>query len=212
LAHCDDIVPLLGAFNDGELPHHQADEVSRHLDRCETCKQTLLDFLMLGHHLRGAAAMPSLEGFAEGVLKAIEDTRRPFRDRLRYRFADLRESWVAAVSLTGAALATTALVLVLAQPQTMNRVSRLLGRPEAPPPGTSVVTQNSPVVAQSLPVVARNSPGTSPQPASPEAPPSSNSETFISRLEAKPPSVAMWSEPDDKTTVIWLGDDASGNE
>jgi anti-sigma factor RsiW len=197
LAHCDDIAPLLSAFNDGELAPHESEQVTRHLDRCETCKDTLLDYLMLGHHLRSAAAMPTLEGFSESVLKAIEGSRRPFRDRLRYRLAELREGWVAAVSLTGAALATAALVLVLAKPQSLSRLSAMVGR-SPQPSGPSEIVQNSP--------------GSSPPPASPEVPPASNSETFISRLEAKPPSVAMWSEPDNKTTVIWLGDDASGNE
>jgi len=195
LAHCDDIAPLLGAFNDGELAPHQAAQVTRHLDDCETCKETVLDYLMLGHHLRSAAGMPSLEGFSESVLKAIEGSRRPFRDRLRYHFAQLRESWVAVVSLTGAALATAALALVLAEPQTLSRLSAMLGRSPQPSAPSEIV---------------KNSPGTSSPSTSPEVPSSSNSETFISRLEAKPPSVAMWSEPDNKTTVIWLGDDASG--
>jgi len=211
LAHCDDIAPLLGAFNDGELAPHQAEQVTRHLDGCETCKETVLDYLMLGHHLRSAAGMPSLEGFSESVLKAIEGSRRPFRDRLRYHFAQLRESWVAAVSLTGAALATAALALVLAEPQTLSRLSAMLGR--SPQPSGPSEQASGPFEQASGPSeTVKNSPGTSPPSASSEVPSSSNSETFISRLEAKPPSVAMWSEPDNKTTVIWLGDDASGNE
>jgi anti-sigma factor RsiW len=196
LAQCDDIAPLLSAFNDGELAPQEAEQVTRHLDGCETCKETVLDYLMLGHHLRSAVEMPSLEGFSQSVLKAVEGSRRPFPDRLRYHLAQLRESWVAAVSLTGAALATAALALVLAEPQTLSRLSAMLGRS----PQTSGPSE-----------IAKNSPGI-PPPASPEVPRSSNSETFISKLEAKPPSVAMWSEPDDKTTVIWLGDDAPGNE
>jgi anti-sigma factor RsiW len=204
LAHCDDIAPLLGAFNDGELAPHQAEQVTSHLDGCEACKETVLDYLMLGHHLRSAAAMPSLEGFSDSVLKAIEGSRRPFRDRLHYHFAQLRESWVAAVSLTGAALATAALALVLAEPQTVSRLSAMLGRSAQPSGRSEQASGPSEIV--------KNSPGTSAPSSSLEVPSSSNSETFISRLEAKPPSVAMWSEPDNKTTVIWLGDDASGNE
>ena len=65
MAHCDDIAPLLGAFNDGELSGHETDLVTQHLDGCETCKETLLDYLLLGHHLRTATAMPSLDGFTE---------------------------------------------------------------------------------------------------------------------------------------------------
>ena len=63
MAHCDDIAPLLSAFNDGELPAHETDLVTQHLDGCETCKETLIDYLLLGHHLRTATATSTLDGF-----------------------------------------------------------------------------------------------------------------------------------------------------
>ena len=181
MAHCDDIAPLLSAFNDDELSAHETDRVTQHLDGCETCKETLIDYLLLGHHLRTATAISSLDGFTENVMRGVGGARRPFRGRLLNRLEDLRERWVAAVSLAGAAVAVATLAMVLAEPHTWERISaRLRGSP-AP----SEIAQN---------------------------PAQSNSETFISRLEATPPSVALWSEPDTKTTVIWLGDDASGND
>jgi len=185
VAHCDDIAPLLSAFNDGELTPHETNQVAEHLDGCESCKATVLDYLLLGHHLRTAAAMPSLDGFTERVMKGIADTHRPFRGRLLNRFEDLRERWVAAVSLMGTAMAVAALALVLAEPHAIQRlVHAFSGAPEPEP------------------VVANNEPES--QPAAGEA--------YISRLEAKPSSVATWSEPDTKTTVIWLADDTSGND
>ena len=132
MAHCDDIAPLLSAFNDGELPAHETDLVTQHLDGCETCKETLIDYLLLGHHLRTATAIPSLDGFTEGVMRGIAGARRPFRGRLLNRLEDLRERWVAAVSLAGATVALATLALVLAEPHTWERISALF-RTTAPP-------------------------------------------------------------------------------
>jgi anti-sigma factor RsiW len=187
--HCDDIVPLLSAFNDGELSPLESDQVARHLDNCEGCKETLVDFMLLGHHLRSAVAMPPLDGFTDHVMAAIGGGRRPFFDRLRLSLEDLRERWLASLAMAAAATAIAALALVLS--------ARLLRISPAP------VLSPSEQVAQSEPQNPT-------QPA--EVPESSSSETVVSRLEATPPSVAMWSEPDYKTTVIWLGDDKSGND
>jgi anti-sigma factor RsiW len=199
LAHCDDIAPLLGALHDGELSGPEADRVTQHLDGCETCKETLLDYLLLGHHLRTATAMTSLDGFTETVMRGIAGARRPFRGRLLNRLEDLRERWVAAVSLAGATVALATLALVLAEPHTWDRISaRFHGAP-----ATSESAQNS-----STGTFASSFPAARPAQSNNDT----NSEAFISRLEAKPPSVALWSEPDTKTTVIWLGDDASGND
>jgi len=194
LAHCDDIAPLLSAFNDGELSGHETDLVTQHVDGCETCKETLLDYVLLGHHLRTATAVPSLDGFTENVMRGIAGARRPFRGRLLNRLEDLRERWVAAVSLAGATVALATLALVLAEPHTWERISALFRKT----PVSTDLAQNP------------ATPGSSPQPEQFSS--ESNSEAFISKLEAKPPSVALWSEPNTKTTVIWLGDDASGND
>ncbi len=203
MAHCDDIAPLLSAFNDGELPAHESERVIQHLDGCETCKETLIDYLLLGHHLRTATAVSSLDGFTEGVMRGIAGVRRPFRGRLLNRLEDLRERWVAAVSLAGATVALATLALVLAEPHTWERVSA----PFRTTPAPTDVAQNS---------ASLGSPSSSSRPvesvSSSTLPDESSSEAFISRLEATPPSVALWSEPNTKTTVIWLGDDASGND
>ena len=194
MAQCSDIVPLLSSYNDAELTPLETEQVSHHLDKCESCRETLLDFVLLGHQLRAAMAMPATEGFVDAVMSGIGSSRRPLRQRLRNWLEQLRERWVAAVSLGGAAVATAALVLVLAEPQTVNRISWLLH------PSTGRVQETV------------NAPPTAPPPVAAQAATPFNSQTYISRLEARHPSVATWSEPDFKTTVIWLGDDASGNE
>jgi len=190
LAHCDDIAPLLSAFNDGELTPHETNSVAEHLDGCEPCKASVLDYLLIGHHLRTVTTLPCLDGFTERVMEGIAATRRPFWGRLLNRMDDLRESWVAAVSLMGTAIALAALALALAEPHALQRVAGWFGGTPAP-----VIVENEPAA-----------------PPSPIAVSETLSETHISRLEAKPSSVATWSEPDTKTTVIWLADDTSGND
>ena len=198
--NCSEITPLLSAYNDGELPALQTDQVTQHLDNCQSCKETLLDFVLLGHHLRGAVAMPSLDGFADGVMAAIGGSRRPLPARLLGWVDALRERWVAAVSLAGAAVAVASLVLVLVQPRALIEFSGLVRKPASMPANSLEVTQN------------QTAPPGLPAPPEEEATAPSNSETYISRLEARHPSVATWSEPDNKTTVIWLGDDNSPND
>jgi anti-sigma factor RsiW len=209
LAHCDDIAPLLSAFNDGELSAQESNQVAKHLDGCEACKATVLDYLLLGHHLRSATALPPLDGFTERVMKGIGGTRRPLRGRLLNRIEDLRERWVAAVSLMGTAVAVASLVLVLAEAHAKHPVAGL-------PNGSSTVSVANNNVANNTVAgnnVANNgdvsSETSSTESFEPEPP---AGEAYISRLEAKPSSVATWSEPDTKTTVIWLADDSSGND
>ena len=154
----------------------------------------MLDYMLLGHHLRTATALPSLDGFTERVMKGIAGTRRPLRGRLLNRIEDLRERWVAAVSLMGAAIAVAALALVLAEEAHARHL--VAGSPNGSSP-TTVVNNDEALSASSVP------------PFDPEYP---AGEASISRLEARPSSVATWSEPDTKTTVIWLADDSSGND
>jgi anti-sigma factor RsiW len=204
LAHCDDIAQLLSAFNDGELSAQESNQVAKHLDGCEACKATVLDYLLLGHHLRSATALPPLDGFTERVMKGIGGTRRPLRGRLLNRIEDLRERWVAAVSLMGTAVAVASLVLVLAEAHAKHPVAGL-------PDGSSTVSvANNNVandkIANNVDVSSATSSAASFEPEPPAG------EAYISRLEAKPSSVATWSEPDTKTTVIWLADDSSGND
>ena len=140
MAHCDDIAPLLSAFNDGELTAQETNSVAEHLDGCESCKASINDYLLIGHHLRTATTLPSLDGFTERVMEGIAATRRPFGGRLLDRVDNLRQSWVAAVSLMGTAIAMAALALALAEPHALQRFAgqfggtprRLLSRMNSP--------------------------------------------------------------------------------
>jgi hypothetical protein len=130
-----------------------------------------------------------MDGFTDNVMAAIAATRRPFFDRVRLTLEDLRERWLASLAMAAAATAVAALALVLSA-----RLLRI-----SPAPAVSPAQE-----------VAQNEPQNLAHPTG--VPESSSSETVVSRLEARPSSVAMWSEPDYKTTVIWLGDDNSGHD
>jgi anti-sigma factor RsiW len=205
LAHCDDIVPLLSAFKDSELPPLENDQVTLHLENCTACRDTLLDFVLLGHQVRAAMALPALDGFADGVMNAIAQSPRPLRERIGYKFGQWRERWVAGAAVAGVAIATATLVLVLADPQ-ISRFSQFAGghgRPPATAQNEVASNETAPTEKPLQPVAS--GPGVASSSAE-------NSQTYISRLESRHPSVATWSEPDSKTTVIWLGDDNSGND
>lgn len=207
MAHCDDIVPLLSAFKDSELPPLENDQVTLHLENCTACRDTLLDFVLLGHQVRAAMALPALDGFADGVMNAIAQSPRPLRERIGNRFEQWRERWVAGAAVAGVAIATASLILVLADPQ-ISRLSQFVGGHGHPT-----------VTAQNENEVASNETAPTEKPLQPVASgagvassSAESSQTYISRLESRHPSVATWSEPDFKTTVIWLGDDNSGND
>src|SRR5246127_4233374 len=75
MAQCDDIAPLLGTFEDGELPPHQMQEVARHLASCASCEETLAEYSKLGRLLRETASAPALDGFVMAVQARIDQLR-----------------------------------------------------------------------------------------------------------------------------------------
>lgn len=183
---CDHIKPLLGAYSDRELDASEAALVQAHLIHCTSCLAELEEIDALGDHLREALVMPALESFATEVTLSLRDTRRP---SLAGRALEtLRQRWMPALAVASMGLAVSAVVLMMV-------------RWPAP-------------TAAPHPAVMAQAPLSQPSPALPEvAAANGSSETFISRLQTSDPSVAVWSEPGNKTTVIWLPEDngASGD-
>jgi anti-sigma factor RsiW len=187
MAQCSEINLLLGAFEDGELEPHEMQEVARHLAHCPSCEKTLAAYGSLGRLLRDTVAVPALNGFSDAVLERIHDLRPPLTTRIRRRFDVLSERFGAAAGLAVAMGAAAALTIVLATPvvrnifgidrQDVTMVSREGGTPTGNPSSPATLT------------AASNEPG-----------------TIISRLETSNPDVAVWSEPSQGTTVIWLPD------
>jgi anti-sigma factor RsiW len=189
MVQCNDFAPLLGPFEDGELEPHEMQEVARHLAVCKNCEQALDGYSAIGRMLRDASPEPKLDGFAIAVQARIAEVRPPLRVRLGRWYETQRERFgsVAAVAfaMAVAAVLTVAITTPLARnlisarnstAQVAARDAHMLAREAAKAPGT-------------LASAVGGEPG-----------------TIISKLETSNPDVAVWSEPSQDTTVIWLPD------
>ena len=71
MAQCNEIIPLLGTFEDGELEPHEMQEVARHLAGCKSCEEYLAGYSTVGRLLRDAAPVVALDGFAQAVQAVV---------------------------------------------------------------------------------------------------------------------------------------------
>jgi anti-sigma factor RsiW len=189
MAQCDDIAPLLGTFEDGELAPHEMQEVARHLAGCANCEETLAGYSNVGRLLREAATAPALDGFAIAVQARIEQLRPPLRVRMGRWFGAHRERFGGGMAVAFAMAAAAILTVVITTPFARNMVG-----------AGSHVTQLTTRDARAL---ARDTAKSSAAIASAT---SGEPSTIISKLESSNPDVAVWSEPSQDTTVIWLPD------
>ncbi|MGH7915812.1 MAG: anti-sigma factor family protein [Candidatus Binataceae bacterium] len=189
LAQCNEIAPLLGTFEDGELEPHEMQEVARHLASCEGCEETLAGYSTLGRLLRDATPAPALDGFAMAVQDRIEQLRPPLRIRFGGWLEIQRERFGGAIAIAFAMAAAAILTVVITTPFAHNVVKA--GNHPA---------QVATLDARSLAPDTAVSPGALASAASGEP------GTIISKLETSNPDVAVWSEPSQDTTVIWLPD------
>ncbi|MGA2412075.1 MAG: zf-HC2 domain-containing protein [Candidatus Binataceae bacterium] len=219
MARCEDIEFLLGPFEDGELEPHEMQEVARHTAVCADCEAVLADYRSMAVALRGAQPIPDLDGFASSVLARIERMHLPPPVPRRHWY-DAVSEWFANAILTGGAVAAVAIVTaILVTPE----INSFLGRGphvHAAQPATlaAVAPPVQPVqqpASLANTAVAQNN-GGPPTNAGGEADNGSvdsanagtgdDSGTVISSLESDSPSVAVWTEPETKTTVVWLPD------
>lgn len=194
MARCDDIKLLLGAFEDAELEPHEMQEVARHVVGCAGCEAELAAYRQLGVALRGTMPLPNLNGFASAVTARIERLPAPFPIRARKFFGELAASFGGALTggiMTAAvAIITAVLIAPYARQFMLNRHT---------PPAISRLASAAPVAADAT--VMQPVDDALPNPSKGNRP-----SAVISRLEADNPSVAVWSEPENDTTVIWLPD------
>jgi len=189
MAQCDDIAPLLGTFEDGELAPHEMQEVARHLAGCANCEETLAGYSNVGRLLREAATAPALDGFAFAVQARIEQLRPPLRVRLGRWFGAHRERFGGGMAVAFAMAAAAILTVVITTPFARNMVG-------AGSHVTQLATRNARALAgDTAKSSAAIASATSGEPS-----------TIISKLESSNPDVAVWSEPSQDTTVIWLPD------
>jgi len=208
MSDCNQISLLLGPFEDGELEPHEMQEVARHLATCKSCEDLLSDYSAVGRELREVIAIPPLTGFAAGVDARIAALRVPLRERIGAFFERLNERWAAAfamVSMAGAVAVLTALVLT-------PYLRRSIGPGMQNAPTAKADTSNAPSLASTTPD-QETSRAVVPTEAEPQQLASGtrvspgDSHTVIKKLESEIPTTAVWSEPENGTTVIWLPTD-----
>jgi anti-sigma factor RsiW len=206
MTQCDQMTLLLGPFEDGELEPHEMQEVARHLATCRSCEELLGEYSAIGRELREVITIPPLTGFAASVNARIENLRPPLRERIGAFFEGLNQRWAAAfamVSMAGAVAVLTALVLT---PYLRSSVAK--GTPVAPM--AKAETSNAPSLASTTTDQegARSMmPSPDQQLASTTDMNPGDSHAVIKRLESQIPTTAVWSEPENGTTVIWLPSD-----
>jgi anti-sigma factor RsiW len=219
MARCDDIKLLLGPFEDGELEPHEMQEVARHVVVCTDCDGELADYRSLGVSLRDAIAMPDLSSFSAAVVARIDALPIPFSRRVR-RYLTSSSDGLGATLATGFAAAAvavvTAIVLTpyfkqmpfLATSRAPAEVARSVPSAASisgPPQAVASADRQAvipPDIANSL---ASHTSGDNAAGAG-FTNAAENSGAIISRLESDSPSVAVWSEPQTNTTVIWVPD------
>ena len=219
MARCDDIKLLLGPFEDGELEPHEMQEVARHVVGCADCEGELADYRTLAVSLRGAAATPDLAGFSAAVLARIEELPIPFGVRIRRYLTSFSDGIGATIATGFAAAAVAVVTAVILTPYF--KQAPFLATARAPPrvaqqPTVRITTRCrcasiSPALTlgplfqrRSLTDLSVGGGSIAPVAGPPDV--SGNSGAIISRLEADSPSVAVWSEPQTDTTVIWVPD------
>jgi len=184
-AECNEIAPMLGAYEDGELAGTEQREVARHLAECASCKTEMAATTVLGAQLRAAAIEPDLTGFAEAVLERIADLTPPLHVRISRYFQSVREQLSATFALGAAGLAVAALTAVLVAPY-----------------AARFIKQGSQTQVASAPAVEFVENEVSPAIVTPPVEP----RTVIASLDSHIPSVAVWSAPENATAVLWVPD------
>jgi hypothetical protein len=235
MAQCNEIELLLGPFTDGELEPHEMEEVALHVVACRNCKAALVDYRALGVTLRGAIALPELAGFSATVHERIQQFRVPLHIRIKRPFDWFGERMGTAFAM-GAAAAVAAVITAVVVTPYAGRISNALrqasGNASVANRDTSAPTASVPEQRKPAQEVAASSQPRNSVTAAPSQPNDSaianegdganqnnvvgapqaeetvaaDSQAIISRLEADSPSVAVWSEPQTDTTVIWVPD------
>ncbi|MGA7872396.1 MAG: zf-HC2 domain-containing protein [Candidatus Binatus sp.] len=190
MAECGEISMMLGAFEDSELEPNEMQEVAFHLARCESCTGILADYSTLGRELRAVATEPALASFSSAVVARIDRLPQPVPTRIARFFRRQVDSVGSGLAWGGAVAAVAVLTIILMTPyaeQFANRgphstPSMAAAEQGAVPGANQIATADEPTMADN------------------------DSHADISRLESENGSVAVWSEPREDTTVIWLPD------
>jgi anti-sigma factor RsiW len=229
MARCEDIELLLGPFEDGELEPHEMQEVARHAAICAACDCVLADYRKMAVALRGSQSIPSLDGFASSVMARIGSMHLPPPvPEMKWRWYDTISGWFANTIMMGGLTAAIAVVTaIVVTPELSNwlrvrqahaqhpevvasisaPVSAIKPPTVLPAPHDSIAKKNANAY-ESSPNQVPDSDNSGNQ-AVAEADNNDNNGdtgTEISELNSDSPSVAVWTAPDNKTTVVWVPD------
>ncbi|MBN2694763.1 zf-HC2 domain-containing protein [bacterium] len=89
---CDIVKERLSAYMDGELPHNEMQEISLHLEGCESCAkefeslETLSD--SLNNYFEMVSKRVSLDSIYDNVMEKIE------KEKIKPVFKDENEGWM----------------------------------------------------------------------------------------------------------------------
>jgi anti-sigma factor RsiW len=187
MADCSEIGLMLGAFEDSELEPHEMQEVAFHLARCDDCTVALAEISALGRQLRTATQHPEPDGFKDSVMTRIEALPIPLTTRVGHWVGRINQRVAAGIAMGAAVAVAAVLTAIIVTPYAQRFAHR-----EIP--------------AQSIATVEKAAVRAPDQLASAGAGLANDSHAVISRLESNIPNVAVWSEPQNDTTVIWLPD------
>jgi anti-sigma factor RsiW len=197
-------------------------EVARHTATCAACDGVLAAYRSMAVALRGAQATPNLDNFASGVIARIERLRLPPPvPELKRHWYDTVSDWFANVILTGGLAAAVAVATALVMTPELSRYfNRQVAHAQHISPTVIAMSQQPSPASVTVPSVPRsdNKVAINPDdgPANPpdsgtgqqlaQSDNSADAGTVISSLQSDSPSVAVWTAPDDKTTVVWVPD------
>jgi anti-sigma factor RsiW len=229
MADCSEISLLLGAFEDGELEPHEMQDVAYHLARCNSCTDAIAEIGSLGRELRAAVTLPSLDGFTQAVMKRIDHLPQPLWSRISNYLLRTSERLSSGFAMGAAMAAIAAITTIIVTPYAQHFAARQSATPlrmaaakivpahtdATPLEIASAIPQDAAVrlanaTADAVPVreldsVTHDGPDEMPREWA-SAIADDDSRADISKLESDTPNVAVWSEPQDHTTVIWLPD------
>jgi anti-sigma factor RsiW len=222
MARCEDIELLLGPFEDGELEPHEMQEVARHTATCVACDGALADYRAMGVSLRGSQPIPSLNHFTKGVMARIQQMHLPPPvPELKRHWYEGVSDWFANVIMTGGLAAAVAIATALVMTP---ELARYLHHPSVhaqsvPLPIVEASLQRQQPVSVVAPAVAPAGEGIADNAGGANAADNGSGDnelaqadnggdqgTVISSLQSDSPSVAVWTAPDNKTTVVWVPD------
>jgi anti-sigma factor RsiW len=198
IVQCNDITPILGAFEDGELSPEQFRKVESHLAECRRCEAELAATAALGNQLRAVAIQPSLEGFTNAVLARLTEAAPPLHVRIRHYFEGLRERLGAAVAIGAAGLVTAALTALILTPYAY-RLATGGSHTQIASTSAAPIETASAAPANPVEVVEHE---ISPEMAASGRDP----RVMLSSLDSREPAVAAWSAPETDPDLTFVSD------